>query len=457
MPYYDTFEDHTNNQTIIGANGWLALTNIYAVGTNTGPYTYTNACGLPFPTSNHNVVVKLDTENSSVSNCFSYGATTPTNVWVDNMIQFVMSPDEDARGVITNDNKIQLAYYVNTNGNPVFLHSARWFDTEEWEYRATNVFSTVSDVTIPTGAWARVTVTMDYKSDNVRNHKYFRIAFNGHTVTSDLAYALPLNADPPSATGTYFVCANFQTATGLKLNSVNFSGTGHLDDYKVEGDAAPQIAIIAAIWSDGASGDTRGGWITPGLLVYVNSGGGTNFSIGANTYWSYTNLVVNGAPQTPTNLLAFNNVTSNQFFAAYFAADRTTNRIPHWWLAEQNSGWTNDFNAAASGDPDGDGLLTWEEYLASTDPNDSNSVFRIIEFTTQDNGTNYTIRWPTASIDPVFGGIPFLVLRTDNLTNESWPVAGTVPRAVGISQFSDAPPPASNPVFYRVAVTNTTQ
>ena len=48
--------------------------------------------------------------------------------------------------------------------------------------------------------------------------------------------------------------------------------------------------------------------------------------------------------------------------------------VPDWWLAGVNAAWTNDFLAHAMGDADGDGLATWREYLAGTDPLRGDSV-----------------------------------------------------------------------------------
>ncbi len=452
IPYRDTFETYTNAQTIIGTNGWVAGNVAFAVVTNM-TYTYNYPCGYPFPGAEHTQVVRLDTEGTGVSNCFSRQSNT--NVTIDFMMYCVRSEDEEALKVLTNDNTVQMGFYVNTNGNPVILYSVRWFDLGAWEWRGTNAYYTVSDVTLASGEWTRVTVTMDYLSDNSdRYDTYFQIAFNGTSVTSDYAYAPPLNADPPIATGTWFVCANYLSAVSIWFTNVIFVGTGYLDDYKVEGDAEPLLSITSTIWSDGKPGDTRGGWVLP-TIAWVQSGGSTNFTIGANTYWSYTNLVVNGTPQMPTNNLVFENVTSNQAFDAYFGADRTTNGVPHWWLAQQNSNWTNDFEAAANGDPDGDGMTTRDEYLASTDPDDANSVFRILEFVMPD-GTNYTLRWLTAAIDPDLTNMPFFVQRTGDLTNPVWEVVGSVsPRVAGTSEYASVSDLVVTQSFFRVVVTNT--
>jgi hypothetical protein len=54
---------------------------------------------------------------------------------------------------------------------------------------------------------------------------------------------------------------------------------------------------------------------------------------------------------------------------------RTARGTPYWWLDQ--FGWT-DHEAADLLDPDGDGMPTWEEWVADTDPTSGASVLRIL-------------------------------------------------------------------------------
>ena len=56
-----------------------------------------------------------------------------------------------------------------------------------------------------------------------------------------------------------------------------------------------------------------------------------------------------------------------------------------WLIAH---GFTNNFEAAELSDPDGDGVLTWQEYRANTDPRDPNSKFVITSLDTALDGRN---------------------------------------------------------------------
>ena len=53
----------------------------------------------------------------------------------------------------------------------------------------------------------------------------------------------------------------------------------------------------------------------------------------------------------------------------------TSNGVPESWLASY--GWTNAFEQAENGDQDEDGELTWQEYVAGTNPTNAQSVLRL--------------------------------------------------------------------------------
>jgi hypothetical protein len=63
--------------------------------------------------------------------------------------------------------------------------------------------------------------------------------------------------------------------------------------------------------------------------------------------------------------------------------------LPIAWLLS-NFGTTN-INAGA--DPTGKGMTVTQDYLAGTNPNDSNSVFRITAYATAPNGTTNSLTW----------------------------------------------------------------
>jgi hypothetical protein len=74
----------------------------------------------------------------------------------------------------------------------------------------------------------------------------------------------------------------------------------------------------------------------------------------------------------PLNLL----MDGPKSVTAHFAASVTTNTgTPEWWLAAY--GWTSNYEDAAIGDEDGDGIPTWGEYIADTIPTNPASLLKI--------------------------------------------------------------------------------
>ena len=93
---------------------------------------------------------------------------------------------------------------------------------------------------------------------------------------------------------------------------------------------------------------------------------------------------------------------------ARFAPNLATNEVPEWWLA--GYGWTSNFNVYALLDPDGDRMLTWEEWNAGTNPTNGLSSLRLTDISCATNGRlaltfssvphrTYTL-YATASLHP---------------------------------------------------------
>src|SRR5262249_53581763 len=80
---------------------------------------------------------------------------------------------------------------------------------------------------------------------------------------------------------------------------------------------------------------------------------------------------------------AFDTNNLNSFIAGYPAL---TNGTPVPWLIAH--GYTSGFAAAEVSDTDGDGMLTWQEYQANTDPQDPKSVFVIRSVAPGPDGRN---------------------------------------------------------------------
>lgn len=123
----------------------------------------------------------------------------------------------------------------------------------------------------------------------------------------------------------------------------------------------------------------------------------------------------------------------------------TTGGVPHAWLHDQ--GITNDFESAANTDLDGDGALTWQEYVMNTDPTDSNAVLKIAQQTI--DVTDLAISWPTST-----GRLYSLQVQT-SLFQSIWLYDTGVQHVVGTGgwlTYTTTPPPGTTMLYHRIEV-----
>jgi len=81
---------------------------------------------------------------------------------------------------------------------------------------------------------------------------------------------------------------------------------------------------------------------------------------------------------------------TNQFITVY---ELTPYGTPVPWLLA--NGFTNNFAAAELSDPDGDGVPTWQEYWAGTNPRDKNSAFTVRPVSAPTAGQPFQMRIST--------------------------------------------------------------
>jgi hypothetical protein len=113
-----------------------------------------------------------------------------------------------------------------------------------------------------------------------------------------------------------------------------------------------------------------------------------------------------------TNLLFWwSNLVASATVHVFFAANVTTNGTPEFWLAGYGlTGGT--FQAEDDADQDADGMRTWEEFVADTDPTNGASRLRIVGI----GGTlTSLVTFVTASTARQYD-----VYATTSLLNGSW-------------------------------------
>ena len=266
-------------------------------------------------------------------------------------------------------------------------------------------------------------------------------------------------------------CIGDQTALILATNAalnLNFTGADTVGGISLDGGASWLAAgtyTAAALGKSGTGSLTSTGLPTLTLTGTVTGGNGTvspasvsvlaggsaTFIITPSPYYRIASLTTNGTPVTG---LSFNNgskytrfVWSNVQASATLAATFTTQRTadpahtPYFWLAKH--GLTN-FNADVAADMDRDGMTTWQEYRAGTDPTNQTSNFRLTSSVATPQGT--VIRWSSAS------NRFYSLSRTTNLLQSFSAVAGATDLPATPPENVYTNPGQSGAGFYRISV-----
>lgn len=98
-------------------------------------------------------------------------------------------------------------------------------------------------------------------------------------------------------------------------------------------------------------------------------------------------------------------------------------------------------------DKDGDGVSNYDEFLAGTDPNSGQSIFRIIQVT-RTGGVNLI------KFGPILAGRLYTIRSSQTLLSSDWPSIGQVnPGTAGDFFIFGHPTPVANRLFYRLEVT----
>lgn len=159
---------------------------------------------------------------------------------------------------------------------------------------------------------------------------------------------------------------------------------------------------VFKLWAYSLSIATRvqgGGRISPENPQVAYNAGQT-FEIAPDPYWTIADVRTNGTSLgaeygTSTYAFAWSPVTATGLVEVVFAAATAAQGTPLWWLAER--GITNEFDLAETADPDEDGMSTWREYLANTDPTNGQSLlqFELVQPDPDEGATVLT--WQSAS------------------------------------------------------------
>jgi hypothetical protein len=165
-------------------------------------------------------------------------------------------------------------------------------------------------------------------------------------------------------------------------------------------------------------------------------------TIQPNPYYSVQSVLVDGLHQGTSTQFVFVGVTNDHALAALFAENLATNGTPQWWLA--NYGYSNNWDAAAFGDDDHDGMLNWAECVAGTDPTNRGSVLAVSNAMASASG-QVVLSWPSVATRV------YAVERAMNLLAPFTPVTSNLPAQPPFNSYTDTVNGASLQ-FYRIRV-----
>ena len=261
-------------------------------------YTYT-ASSRPLPNP-HTKVLKLNTEGGVLTNTLATAQSfAAANLYVDAMVKFV--PSEELADLGTDqDIKVAVYAYVKeiqadpliTSTNLAIYHGL--FDLEALvePFAVTN---TVTDITVDADAWHRLTIELAQgDGDNVQ--QAFRVLIDGVAVTNAAAYqddwSTRINAELPPNNGPWFVSAACLGTLKTDVASLQFKGTGYIDDLVVTATApsfemgAEPFEVTQTIGAGGSSSDA-----TSPISVEANTS--TSLTYTANEFYRIATLTTN--------------------------------------------------------------------------------------------------------------------------------------------------------------------
>lgn len=201
------------------------------------------------------------------------------------------------------------------------------------------------------------------------------------------------------------------------------------------------------------------GRIEPAGAIPVSPGSNPSFTVASSNHYRIADITTNAASigvpfgnGNTNHVFVWSNVTQNGAIDATFTAVVTTNSpapVSEAWLAQYYPG-SNNYESVAIGDTDGDGLLAWEEYIAGTDPTQTNSTLNA-GITEAFNPARHLITWWGSPLPNRRYGVYWAT----NLQMTPVPLAQAtnLPSAYPNKNVATNNSPPANPsVFYRIRV-----
>jgi alpha-tubulin suppressor-like RCC1 family protein len=381
IPYAAALESYPDGLSLIGTNSWSGGSPTSAViTTNNYLSTYGGTYATPGP---HTRALSF---NGAVTNSFC--GSYHTNLWVDAVLQAARPT-----GAIAAPTNASFALAVNTNGSLVV-----WSSTNP--PTAGNAWTELKDVSVDTNQFFRATIEADYTPD-ANGTFYYRVWINGIASTNPASRYAASDSSQSWFGGLIadgsFLLADLAVTTNKPFYTLTASSSGY------------------------------GGSISPAGSVIVTPGSTNTFSLLTSNWYHLASVNVDGVSAGTPASYTFSNVESDHTIIANYSADLAAGNTPKWWLYQVNTNWSTNFDAAALGDQDGDGVPTWQEYIAGTDPTDGASVFSL---TTAFSNGQQIVSFPTVQTTAQYGLQRYYAVEF--ATNLAAPAWQTVPGLNGV-------------------------
>ncbi len=434
--YSEDFEAFADGQSIIGTGNWLGNLPEDAV-VESWDYVsedlYTGNL-RPMPGSTHAKVLHIQADSTPITNLFTSGTAGGTN-WVDHIINPVFMDTEDGYPDVPEDALV--AYFFTSNGTLVVSSYDIWTDfenaTQEW---------IDTDQEIGSNDFVRITIMV--KFDDLNEFlpiPFYRIYLNEQEIYHAQGYDQPdWGMEAPS--GGYWLPAGNQTKE--QLSEIEIRGTAYLDELVVRSSSPFTHALVRLV-------STRGGATDPAGDVFLPIPSSLPVTITPSNFWFISDVIVDGLHhQGAVSNHTLEITNSYHQLQAVFEA-YATDDVPHWWMNDHLS-ITNNFETWVTNRWHLSKPLTiGEEYWASTDPLDPDSLFKIATIGVT-NEVPY-VRWYSDAIDPALNdmGNYFLIYRTTNVADQAaWTnVMSVLRQADNLWEDLTAP---TNGVFYQIRV-----
>lgn len=237
FPYAEDFQGTENLGLVTNLTGWSGVDfDTSSIVSNDFAFTETTRPIEPY-TGTDNQVLELNTDGATLTNSFDM-ANMQTNVYLDTMVNFV-AHDDDPEWLLA-DAETKLAVFLNANSNLYVMHGGT--------NGTTTSFTAITNaaITPEQGEWYRLTVHMDMQSaegadpQDPQYYPFFKVMLNGNVLSNETAgFSIPTSGDPTLTEydgGSWFRFANLGLSDYHKVNSINFQGTGMIDDLVLKTD-----------------------------------------------------------------------------------------------------------------------------------------------------------------------------------------------------------------------------